>query len=160
METPKPVTQAVSQVQAQVQQVAQPIMNKIETRSPRNFLYPAMALVIVLAGIGTGWYLAGNRLGGGKQVSPGITQSPTEAGTEDTSVFKDTATGKLVEGGIEDEGTYHLEREGGTDQYVYLFSTVIDLQSFVGKKVQVWGQTQAAKRAPWLMDVGRVKVVE
>jgi len=34
------------------------------------------------------------------------------------------------------------------------------LQSFVGKKVMVWGQTIAAQQAGWLMDVGKIKVTE
>lgn len=48
----------------------------------------------------------------------------------------------------------------GPSQYAYLTSTVIDLSAFTGKKVQVWGQTIAGKKAGWLMDVGKVKVIE
>lgn len=78
----------------------------------------------------------------------------------DEAVFSDTAKGLLVEGGIKGEGTHHLDRDLGEQKYVYLTSSVIDLQSFVGKKVQVWGETLAAQNAGWLMDVGRVKVIE
>ena len=78
----------------------------------------------------------------------------------DEKTFKDTAEGTLQEGGISGEGTHHLVRPGGDSQNVYLTSTVIDLQSFVGKKVQVWGQTVSARKAGWLMDVGKVKVLE
>ncbi len=53
-----------------------------------------------------------------------------------------------------------MVREGGEDQYVYLTSTVIDLESFAGKKVQIWGETTSAQKAGWLMDVGKVKVLD
>jgi hypothetical protein len=64
----------------------------------------------------------------------------------------------VKEGGIEDEGQYHLVRPGGDSQNVYMTSSSVDLAQFIGKKVKVWGQTQAAKKAGWLMDVGRVQV--
>lgn len=120
------------------------------------------AVLVVLAGVGTGW-LASGRLGATgptESAAPGAKTSETEAGIADEATFRDTAEGKLVEGGIEGEGTHHLDRDLGEDKYVYLTSTVIDLESFVGKKVQVWGETISAKRAGWLMDVGKVKVIE
>jgi len=66
----------------------------------------------------------------------------------------------LEQGGIEGEGSHKLTREGGESQTLYLTSTVVDLEQFVGRKVQVWGETFAAQKAGWLMDVGRVKVLE
>src|SRR4029079_17953295 len=126
-----------------------------------------LSLVVILLGVGTGWLLSGGanaKTGTAPAVSQTqkdtVTQSDTEAGMQDTSDFPDTATGKLVKGGIDGEGTYHLERDGGPSQNVYLSSTVIDLASFEGKKVQVWGQSLSGKKAGWLMDVGKVKVVE
>lgn len=80
-------------------------------------------------------------------------------GVDDTSTFKDEAEGTLKEGGIEGEGQYHLERPGGETQYVYLTSSVVDLGLVKGRKIRVWGQTQKAQTAPWLMDVGRVEVL-
>lgn len=143
-----------------------PLMRKIESKNNTLF-FVASSLVVVLLGIGTGWFLAGGGTGA-RTATPGVstgqkdavTTSDTEAGMEDTTNFPDTATGKLVKGGIEGEGTYHLERDGGPAQNVYLTSTVIDLASFEGKKVQVWGQSLSGKKAGWLMDVGKVKVVE
>lgn len=120
------------------------------------------AILVVLAGVGTGWLLSGRSggLGGGKEVAPGAQSGPKEAGLADESTFRDSAEGTLEEGGINGEGTHHLVRPGGASQNVYLTSTVIDLASFVGKKVQVWGETISAKKAGWLMDVGKIKVVE
>jgi hypothetical protein len=117
------------------------------------------AILVVLAGVGTGWLLSGKK-STSKKVTQGATQSQNEAGITDESTFKDTAEGVLEEGGIQGEGTHHLRRDSDSGQYVYLTSTVIDLQSFVGKKVQVWGETVQGKKAGWLMDVGKIKVID
>lgn len=124
-----------------------------------------IGVVVAVAGITTGWVL--NRQGIGRNILglsgqgvPGAKVGAGEAGLADESTFKDTATGKLEEGGVNGEGTHHLVREGGPSQNVYLTSTVIDLGAFVGKNVQVWGQTIGARKAGWLMDVGKIKVVD
>jgi len=120
------------------------------------------AVVVVLLGVFTASVLANKLLG--KQTStettPGVKVTSTEAGLLDSGTKYDEATGDLKAGGIGNEGTHHLERDGGPSRYVYLTSSVIDLESFVGKKVQVWGQTIASKKAGWLMDVSKVKVSE
>ncbi len=72
-------------------------------------------------------------------------------------IFKDKAEGILKEGGIEGEGTFHLERPGGLSQNVYLTSSTVDLSKFIGKQVTVWGQTMQARTAGWLIDVGLVE---
>lgn len=84
----------------------------------------------------------------------------TEVGSTDTKTFRDQATGTLESGGLNGEGTHKLIREGGSSQTMYLISSVVDLETFVGKKVQVWGETIRGQKAAWLMDVGRVKLVE
>jgi len=127
-----------------------------------------ISVVVVIAGAVTGYFLSGtsakessNQTSMTKDgVVPGSEKSDTEAGIADESVFSDEAEGTLVEGGINGEGTHYLDRDLGPDKYVYLTSTVIDLQSFVGKNVHVWGQTMSAEQAGWLMDVGKLKVVE
>ena len=80
-------------------------------------------------------------------------------GSDDLETYSDEAEGVLREGGIEGEGAYHLERPGGESQNVYLTSSTVDLSQFVGKKVKVWGQTYAAEKAPWLMEVGRLQLL-
>lgn len=124
----------------------------------------AGSIVVVLLGVGTGWLLSGNRTvtDGGGQVSTeqektvdvgnGVVELG-EAGAE-----ADEAEGVLEEGGLKGEGTYRLERDGGTARTVCLTSTVIDLSSFVGKTVKVWGETISPVSCPWLMDV--VKITE
>lgn len=83
----------------------------------------------------------------------------TVIGSNDTTTFKDTVSGTLQSGGIDGEGQYHLVRPGGDSQNVYLTSSIVDLSQFVGKNIKVWGQTQTAKHAGWLMDVGRVEIL-
>jgi hypothetical protein len=123
------------------------------------------AIIVVLIGVGSGWMMSGVSKGsGGESEKPAgmedVKVSNGEAGIEDESAFPDSAEGILEEGGIEGEGTHHLVREGGPTKYVYLTSTVIDLESFKGKTVMVWGETISAKHAGWLMDVGKIKVTD
>lgn len=111
--------------------------------------------VLILLGIFTGYLLSGQKgiLGSNGSSKSGGTNS---AGTTDTRVFKDSAEGVIEKGGIDGEGTHKLIREGGPSQTAYLISTTVDLDQFVGKKVKVQGQTVSAKKAAWLMDVGKI----
>lgn len=81
-------------------------------------------------------------------------------GSSDTKTFKDCARGELAknDGKITDEGSHKLVRKGGDSQTVYLTSSVVDLNQFIGKNLEVCGETFNAQKAGWLMDVGRVKV--
>lgn len=135
--------------------------------SNNTVLLVVISIFVVLAGVGTGWFLSGSaRAGDDSSASvPNVQTNANgelmEAGLKDETLFEDeTPVGILTEGGIEGEGTHYLDRGLGPEKNVYLTSTVLDLQSFVGKKVMVWGNTIAAQNAPWLMDVGKIKVVE
>lgn len=92
--------------------------------------------------------------------SAGNTEVKKTVGVADKKAFPDKAEGVLREGGIEGEGTYHLERPGGESQNVYLTSSTVDMAPYVGKKVRVWGQTFSGQKAGWLMDVGLVEVLK
>lgn len=81
-------------------------------------------------------------------------------GSDNTSVFRDNAEGVLKEGGMGGEGSHHLVRPGGDSQNVYLTSSIVDLSLFVDRKIKVWGETFKAQKAGWLMDVGRVEVLQ
>ncbi len=121
-------------------------------------------VVLFLLGIGTGYILSGNKKGisintstiGGKGAN---VKSGQTFGSNDEKTFKDQAEGVLKEGGADGEGAFHLERPGGESQNVYLTSSVIDLTQFLNRKVRVWGETNSAKKAGWLMDVGRLQVL-
>lgn len=119
--------------------------------------------VIALLGIGTGFVISKIAPNTGSQINPlgniGANMKGKTFGTGDTKIFKDTAEGKLEEGGVEGEGQYHLVRPGGDSQNVYLTSSLVDLSLFLGKKIKVWGETQRAQTAGWLMDVGRVEIL-
>jgi len=117
------------------------------------------AFLVVIVGVGTAWMISGRMTKGtSTPAGPGAKVTSTEAGTLDPKVKYDTVTGVLATGGIDNEGTFHLVREGGTSKYVYLTSSVVDLSNFVDKKVQIWGETLASKHAGWLMDVAKVQV--
>ncbi|MDO5561259.1 MAG: hypothetical protein Q4G02_00575 [bacterium] len=81
-------------------------------------------------------------------------------GSNNADEFKDSAQGYLTAGGIGDEeGSHSLLRAGGASQTVYLTSSVTDLDKFVGMEIKVWGETFSGQKAGWLMDVGRVEVI-
>jgi hypothetical protein len=124
-------------------------------------------LLIVLVGVGTGYLVSGKKsifLGGKSLTSEQVSESGVKVGdtigSQDLETFKDITQGILVEGGIDGEGSHHIVRPGGKSQDVYLTSSVIDLESLVGHRVKIWGETFAAQKAGWLMDVGRAEVLE
>lgn len=128
-----------------------------------------ISLLVVIAGIASGYGLSQVRAG--SLGLSGEVKSPKEVtaenvkvgdvvGAKDTDTFRDEVEGVLVSGGVDGEGSHHLLRPGGESQSVYLTSSVLDLDQFVDHKVKIWGETFAAQRAGWLMDVGRVEVIE
>jgi hypothetical protein len=142
---------------------------KVKNSTPRIVMAGAV-LVIALAGTGTGYALAQMAPSGpgNGSVSAGSVVIPESAeaveagktyGADDDETFTDDVTGILVKGGIEGEGSHHLIRPGGKSQYVYLTSSVVDLDLFVGAEVEIWGETFNAQKAGWLLDAGRVKVL-
>ena len=151
------------------------IMDQNTTKEPSVFhsfggkkssLSPSVlfiSLLVVAAGIVSGYLLVTVSASKASSLSNGtVTKSNIQAGavygSDDTATFKDTAEGQVQPGGINGEGQYHLVRPGGDSQNVYMTSSLVDLSLFVGRKVKVWGQTQKAQTAGWLMDVGRVEV--
>ena len=121
-------------------------------------------VIIMIAGVLSGYGLF-NLKGGGapkklKTEVIGTAAVGESYGVNDTEVFTDSAEGEVTIGGVDGEGSHHLTREGGESQYVYLTSSIIDLDQFVGRKVKVWGQTFQAQKAGWLMDVGRLEIVQ
>ncbi len=134
--------------------------------SSKNMKKLAILFIVVIGlGVGTGFALAKySTTPGNKPIaalpSANNPQKGDIIGSDDTDTFSDTAEGVVNEGGIEGEGAYHLVRSGGESQNVYMTSSTVDLSKVVGKKIKVWGQTQAAQTAGWLMDVGRIEVLE
>jgi len=136
---------------------------------------PILALLVVGVGVGAGTLtgLSAARLfvktGGASLISGPKTPIAKVAGDNakngdiygesNTDNFKDTAEGYLEIGGIDGEGSHKLSRAGGISQTVYLTTSATDLDKFEGMQVKVWGDTFKAQKAGWLMDVGRVQIV-
>ena len=138
---------------------------KLKKFNKGSLLTILASFLIVLLGVATGWFLAGKGVSstsGGKTSSNQVsdTKDLKEAGVGDPSSYQSSVEGVLKEGGIKGEGTHYLDRDLGESKYVYLTSSVIDLNQFVGKKVTVWGDTISARYASWLIDVGLIKVVD
>ena len=129
----------------------------------KNIILGTISVFVVLLGVWTGYLFSGvgkGTTGLGSNSGNTIVVSKNEAGISDESKFSTTTDGVLEEGGIGGEGTYHLIRGNGPSQYAYLTSSVVDLGVFVGKKVQIWGETVSGKKAGWLIDVSKIKVME
>lgn len=139
----------------------------------KHFPVKAVLLVVIIAaGLLSGFGL--NKVTGGDRTSAkGSTRGgvQTTAGgglkvgdivglSESDGQFSDTAEGVLDRGGLNGEGSHKLLRPGGDSQTAYLTSSVIDLDQFAGHRVKVWGETFAGQKVGWLMDVGRVQVLE
>ena len=126
-----------------------------------KFASAVFIVVMLVLGVLSGLFLS-------KQTNPAtsnkaktkVIQSDRIVGSTDKEAFPDSATGILRKGGVDGEGTHHLEREGGPSQNVYLTSSVLDMSQFVDKEVTVWGETFSAEKAGWLMDVGLLELKE
>ncbi len=134
-------------------------------------IFPVIIVTIIalIAGIGTGYLIGSGKTPITSQESVSVEdkdlgisdEKPVQtAGIKNEKTFTDKAEGILQEGGIEGEGTFHLERPGGPSQTAYLTSTTVDLSPFIGKKIRVLGKTFQGKKAGWLMDVGYVEVLQ
>ncbi len=140
------------------------VFHSLTNRKSVNGRFLLVSLVVVIAGFVGGYFLvslqsaASVATQSGTAVNKSNLQKGAAYGSDDTKTFKDTVEGQVATGGVNGEGQFHLVRPGGDSQNVYMTSSLVDLSLFVGKKVKVWGQTQKAQTAGWLMDVGRVEV--
>lgn len=160
-------TDFASKVNESAPHPASSLVKKIDPQKKGNPMKMIIiAVVIILAGIGSGYGL--NMFTSGSAAGIKSTTEIQEEGIKEGDVvgvsddksFKDNVEGVLEKGGVDGEGSHSLLREGGPSQTVYLTSSVVDLELFVGHRVEVWGETFAAQKAGWLMDVGRVKVLK
>ena len=158
----------------QLEVKAQKLLHSLDEKpaqTPKPMNKTALVLILLtLAGIASGYGIAKFRRGATLLPGQGLKSTEEAAqsgvkigdvvGVQDEATFKDQTEGVLTEGGVNGEGSHHLLRDGGPSQNVYLTSSIVDLNLFTGHKVKVWGETFAAQKAGWLMDVGRVKVLE
>jgi hypothetical protein len=138
-----------------------------------NKVLPIVIIVGILLGLGSGFFLAQKQLllagGTGTSILSAKPQELTSStsvkvgdvfGSADEATFRDQAEGILMAGGIDGEGSHHIERGANKTQWVYVTSSVVDLDLLVGNRVTIWGETNQGKKAGWLMDVGKLKVLE
>ena len=139
-----------------------------ERKSSSSFFTTRLFVFVVIAallGVGSGYFLARN---GGKTGIGTLDRATNSVkiskgqvfGSDDTEHFKDTAEGEVKKGGVEGEGSHSLIRPGGESQTVCLTSSLVDLDQLDGRKVKVWGETNTPDVCGWLMDVGRVQVLD
>jgi hypothetical protein len=127
-------------------------------------IFAAVLVVALLGGIGTGYILASGKGKGSVSPIANIVNSAPQNPTQDNQTFRDFAQGTVQKkaapkkGQDYSEGTHLLIREGALP--VALTSSVVDLSQYEGKKVKVYGETQTALKEGWLMDVGKVEVLQ
>lgn len=145
------------------------------TRST-SFLSLKVLIIILFIAVASGYFISRAFPLSGSKTASLLTKGETAISTEDitdksaievgklygdtATVFKDSATGTIEKGSINGVGTHILNREGGASQRASLTSSVVDLDLFVDRKVEVKGETNASKQTSWLLDVGSVKVLE
>jgi hypothetical protein len=147
-------------------------INPLMTQKQKIFNFPLFLIVVVLA-LSTGfWASRFNFSKSSKSGSNSIFKQDAISSDEITSIevgkiygeegknFSDIATGVIEKGSINGEGTHILNREGGASQRASLTSSAVDLDLFVGKKVEIKGETNSSNKTSWLLDVGTVKVLE
>lgn len=128
-----------------------------------RFIPIIIILLIVGVGIFSGLVIS-SRNKSAKIASSAINEEnlTPQAKESFAQTFRDQAEG-TVEKNDQDkyaQGTHKLIRPGGESQTAYLTSSVLDLDEYVGKKVKVYGETFGSSQVGWLMDVGKVDVVQ
>lgn len=136
-----------------------------EVKPENKFIKFGFILLIVLLGVFAGYQISKLTHKGSSTtiVNTEVPKSGAvkgmEFGVKDPK-NADSTIGVVEKGGIDGEGTHKLLREGGPSQNVYINSSVLDLDQFVGQKIQVWGETNKAQKAGWFMDVIKVKILD
>lgn len=148
----------------QAQATKDPLMRGFKDVKPKNssMKYLIIFIVVIFLGVGSGYVLSSKNT-----ATDSTGQKTSLLGAEKGKIFGEKsaddldgpAEGTVKEGGIDGEGAYHLERTGGESQTVYMTSSSVDIGQFVNKKIRVWGKTQTAQSAGWLLDVTRLEVL-
>ena len=148
----------------------------ISTKNQKVILISTLAIIVTLA-TASGFWLSRFFPGQGQNKSPLFSSgqsAPLSAdkisSADDLKVgqvygntngnFKDSATGTIEQGGVNGEGTHTLIRSGGEDQKAALTSSIIDLDLFIGRQVEIQGETNDSRLAGWFLDVGSIKITK
>ena len=151
-------------------------MDKIQPSSPTNpvravpskfdvkKVLPILAIVVIVAaGIFTGLVLSSRSKSVTQQATTTEEELEPAAKESFNQTFRDEAEGEVQKNDEFDtyaQGTHKLIRPGGDEQTAFLTSSVLDLDEYEGKNVKVFGETFGSSQVGWLMDVGKVEVVE
>lgn len=140
-------------------------LRSIKKKSTLSKILP-IVLVIIIVGLGslTGLVLS-SRSKNTKSIETtgNLNELPKEVQESFAQTFKDEAEGTIVNNDELDkyaQGTHKLERAGGESQTVFLTSSVLDLDEYEGKKAKIFGETFGSQQVGWLMDVGKVEVIQ
>lgn len=156
---------------ATVQQPRQTIpLRSVPPHNSMNLLKKIIPILLIVVIVGAGVYsgLILHSLNKSKNAkAAGTTGSqedvPKAVQESQAKTFKDQAEGVIEKNDKMDkyaQGTHKLIRPGGDSQTAFLTSSVLDLDSFVGKKVKVYGETFGSSQVGWLMDVGKVEEIK
>ena len=156
-----------------------PNLSEVKATAPNSKFSLSVVVIIIFIGLGLGFWLSRLNPAATNSTasnSPDDKTSQTTLSTDDISdsqqlqvgklygntskSFTDSATGTIEKGNINGEGTHILNRAGGASQRASLTSSTVDLDLFVGKKVEVKGETNRSNKTSWLMDVGSIKILE
>jgi len=151
-----------------ISQESQPTTSSLIAVPPKfnfqKFIPIIIIIVLVSLGIFTGLVLSSRAKG--SQISKSAVNEENLTGEQKQSfnqTFRDQAEGTIEKNDKLDkyaQGTHKLIRPGGESQTAYLTSTVLDLDEYVGKNVKVFGETFGSSQVGWLMDVGKVEVIQ
>ena len=130
-----------------------------------NLKMTVMGVIVisVILGFFAG-YIMSNKSGGAGGIGIPLIDSKPKVASQDSRTFRDFAEGTLrVRPQSKNpneyvEGSHVLTRDG--QDPVALTSSVIDLSTYEGKKVKVFGETQKAIKEGWLMDVGKIEEIK
>jgi len=143
----------------------EPPVQRFHLSSNFNKVFGLVVAVGLVLGLGTGYVLASKNNGGGIVSPVDLTNSQPKSAAQDNRTFRDFAEGKITKkpapknpNDYSAEGTHLLIREKGVP--VALTSSVVDLAEYEGKTVKVFGETQKAIKEGWLMDIGKVEVLQ
>lgn len=177
MDIPNLSDQKVTKVSKTPQNPLSPVDDKPVTKTkPTNQINNIYLVIVALSGIFVSFWLSRFFPNNTNQSNKGVSQTKDSISVDQISSiddiqvgkvygqtdvnFSDTATGTIEKGSINGVGTHILNRPGGVDQRASLTSSVVDLDLFVDRKVEIKGETNASDKTSWLLDVGSVKVLE
>lgn len=158
------IPEAVKAVAREMPPLPQVSTEGVKVHQGQKWLMIAVAIVL---GVGSGYGLF--KLAPANPQTAGVSKKGELTagikvgdvyGNADEKTFRDSAEGVIERGTESGEGSHSLLRPGGPSKTANLTSSIIDLDQFVGHRVEIWGETFSAQKSGWLMDVGRIKVLE